>query len=185
MPCKLPTHRSGSVGMESERAYCIGILFSSGFASKAGLPGSVSGNSASGKAGSAGAAAAHRSTRELESAPDGTTVRECSCGAVQHTGCHSLGIPATFSFRNIMCQEFWGFFLTPQISGFEGFVNFWLNFVIKSTFRRRRLMHHQQKHFRELDVFHDRTFARFALDFGASTGAGLLKAEGMLYFSQS
>ena len=77
------------------------------------------------------------------SIPDVTVVRESSCGAVQHTGWASphsplQNVPATFSLRNIMCQEFWGFFfLDPKISGFEAFGNFSLHFVIKSAFRKR------------------------------------------------
>lgn len=125
---------------------------------------------------------AHRSLRALQMGLQwgSAAVELCNTQAAA-----AWASPLPFLLEISCARSSGGFFLNPKISGFEGFVNFWLHFVIKSTFRRRRLMHHQQKHFRELDVFHDRTFARFALDFGASTGAGLLKAEGMLYFRQS
>lgn len=35
------------------------------------------------------------------------------------------------------------------------------------------------------DIFHGRTFVRLPLDLGARIGAGLLKGEGILYFTQS
>lgn len=40
-------------------------------------------------------------------------------------------------------------------------------------------MYHQEKHSKHSDIFHGRTFVGFPLDLGASTGAGLLKGEGI------
>lgn len=174
MPCKLPTHRSGSMGMDSKRATgwescSLQVLLAQ-----------------------LGCQALRWEAERLGKQAVPVPQRHAGAQGSSEEGSWAVGwasplpllleiSPARSSALGLFVLGF--FFLNPKISGFEAFVSFCLQFCDKISFHKKEGNASSTETFQR--IWHLSRFARFALDFGVSTGAGLLKGEGILYFSQS
>lgn len=155
--CKLPTHHSGF-----QQHCCVGILFSSGFASKAGLPGPL------------GKAEDLKKQEHTGAEPPGVTIVE-SRGTAHPWASHGLYL------REVMFQKFWWFF--PQTQ------HFWLweiskilaSFCDKINFPKKQVNVSPRKTFQRLWHFLWQNICKVSI----GLGAGLLKGEGILNFRQS
>lgn len=144
-PCKLPTHRSGSMGMDSKRATSWESCSLQALLAQLGCQ--------------ALRWEAERLGKQAVPVPQ----RHAGAQGSSEEGSWAVGwasplpllleiSPARSSALGLFVLGF--FFLNPKISGFEAFVSFCLQFCDKISFHKKG-GNHQQKHFREFDIFHD------------------------------